>query len=368
MRAFIIAFALALISATADERKNHRGAQFIGFEKFDRFQHSKTNDHLVLLSPKIEPAIRWNELIVSWNFRSAPTNGLRIEAKAIFPDRESDWFTMAHWSLEPSEQSPRQSIKRQRNDHGRVDTDTLKLSSYAQAVQLRLTLDRNVDPSALKFLGLSFADNAAEPSALPPNKSVWGKILNVKERSQANYPDGISSWCSPTALSMLMSFWSTNLNRPDLDYDVPDVASGVNDPNWPGTGNWPFNTAFAGSHEGIRAYVTRFSDVSELEHWIEAGIPVAISVSYGYLKGQPEPANGHLIVCIGFDENGNIIVNDPGRRAVRQNYLRENLIKAWGESENTVYLMHPEKCKLPRDRFGHWFSMGGNSTSPSEKP
>jgi hypothetical protein len=368
MRALIVAFTLALVSANADEPKDHRGAQFIGFEKFNHFQDSKTNGHLVLLSPKIEPAIRWNELIVSWNFRATPTNGLKIEAKAIFPDRDSDWFTMAQWALEPSEQSPRQSIKRQKTGDGRVDTDTLKISSYAQAVQIRVTLNPNVEPSALKFLGLSFADSTAEPPPLPPNKSVWGKILNVKERSQANYPEGISSWCSPTAVSMLMSFWSTNLNRADLDYDVPDVARGVNDPNWPGTGNWPFNTAFAGSHEGIRAYVTRFSDVSELEDWIESGVPLAISVSYGYLKGRPEPANGHLVVCIGFDESGNIVVNDPGRRLVRQIYLRENLVKGWAESENTVYLLHPEKSKLPRDRFGHWFSMGETSTSASENP
>ena len=155
---------------------------------------------------------------------------------------------------------------------------------------------------------------------------------------------------------MLMSFWATNLSRPKLDYDVPEVARGVNDPGWNGTGNWPFNTAFAGSHTGIRAYVTRFSDVSELEDWIAAGIPVAISVSNGYLKGLPEPANGHLVVCIGFDENGNIIVNDPGRSAVRQTYLRENLVKAWAESKNTVYIVHPENRLLPKDRFDHWFN------------
>ena len=180
-------------------------------------------------------------------------------------------------------------------------------------------------------------------------------MLTVKERSQANYPEGISDWCSPTSMSMLMSFWSTNLNRADLDYDVPDVARGVHDPGWTGTGNWPFNTAFAGSHEGIRSYVTRFSDVSELEDWIEAGIPVAVSVSYGYLKGLPEPNNGHLVVCIGFDENGNIIVNDPGRRMVRQVYQRENLVRAWAESRNTVYIVHPEDWKVPKDRFAHWF-------------
>jgi uncharacterized protein YvpB len=260
---------------------------------------------------------------------------------------------LARWALAPTNPDDRASVKGQKDDEGTVDTDVLKLNSKAVAAQVRITIGTGVDPAALKFLGLSFCDSSARGERSIPNKTLWGKILTVKERSQANYPDGINEWCSPTSMSMLMSYWSAQLNRPDLDYDVPEVARGVNDPNWPGTGNWPFNTAFAGAHEGMRAYVTRFSDVSELEEWVDAGIPVAVSVAYGYLKGRDQKANGHLVVCIGFDEVGNIVVNDPGRSQVRQVYLRENLIKAWAESENTVYIVHPEDWKLPKDRFGH---------------
>lgn len=333
-----------------------RGSQFIGLESSQNFKIQKNKDGIVILSERITPAISWNELVVSWNFRSARTNGLKIEAKAFFADRESEWYTMASWALEPSEKFGRQSQEGQRDADGRVDTDTLKLKEHAKSVQLRVQLLPGSDPKELKLLGLAFCNSSAERPILPANRSAWGKVLRVRERTQADYPEGISEWCSPTSLSMMMSFWSSKLNRADLEYDVPEVARGVHDPGWPGTGNWPFNTAFAGAHDGMRAYVARFSDASELEDWIEAGIPVAISVSYGYLKGLPERANGHLVVCIGFDENGNIIVNDPGRRMVRQVYLRENLIKAWAESENTVYLVYPEKWKIPKDRFGHWFA------------
>jgi hypothetical protein len=208
---------------------------------------------------------------------------------------------------------------------------------------------------------------------LAPNKAVWGKILTVKERSQANYAQGISSWCSPTTVSMLLSFWSAALKRPDLDHDVPEVAASVNDPNWPGTGNWPFNMAFAASHSGMRAYVSRLSDVSELEEWINAGIPVGASVSYGWLRGKPERGNGHLVVCIGFTENGDPVFNDPGRSHVRQIYKRADLEKSWAESEHTVYFVYPEGTKAPHDRFGHWVdddepapAAGAPSTAPSK--
>lgn len=353
MRALFFGLLLGfLISSRADSR----GVQFIGFEKFDRFEKEKVDRGTVLLSRKIAPAFQWNELIASWNFRGVASNGIRIEAKAIYPQRETKWYTLGQWALAPAEPGDRASVRDQRDGEGTVDTDVLKLNEKADAAQFRITIENGTDVSTLRFLGLIFCDSEARRDVLPANQAVWGKTLNVKERSQANYPEGINEWCSPTSMSMLMSYWAAKLNRPEWDYDVPEVARGVNDPNWPGTGNWPFNTAFAGAHEGIRAYVARFSDVSELEDWVQAGIPVAVSVAYGYLKGRAEKANGHLVVCIGFDESGNIVVNDPGRSQVRQVYLRENLIKAWAESENTVYIVHPEDWKVPKDRFGHWFT------------
>jgi hypothetical protein len=352
MRALII---LALLGGVFAQAKDFRGAQFIGFTDFERFQKRPATNAVVLISPRIEAGFPWNELIASWNLRPKPGAGVTVEAKAIYPDRETKWYNLGNWTLEPAPQ-PRASVKGQRDEDGKVDTDTLKLHEHAVAMRLRVTLLGTTNTSDLKFVGLTFANSKEERTPLEPNQKVWGRILTVKERSQANYPEGISEWCSPTSTSMLLSYWAAKLNRQELDYDVPEVARGVNDPNWPGTGNWPFNTAFAGAHEGIRAYVPRFSDVSELEDWIEAGVPVAVSVAYGYLKGRPERANGHLVVCIGFDEMGNIVVNDPGRSQVRQVYPRENLIKSWAESGNTVYLVYPTNWKVPNDRFGHWFS------------
>ena len=137
-------------------------------------------------------------------------------------------------------------------------------------------------------------------------------------------------------------------------HTVPDVARYVNDPEWPGTGNWAFNMAFAGAHNGLHAYVTRLSDVSELEEWIGCGVPVAVSVSYSALRGEPKPDSGHLVVCVGFTKTGDIVVNDPGRSQVRQIYTRPNLVRAWRHSENTVYLIYPQNHSMPPDRFGHW--------------
>ena len=91
------------------------------------------------------------------------------------------------------------------------------------------------------------------------------------------------------------------------------MAAGVFDHHFKkATGNWAFNTAFAGNLEGLRAYVTRFSDISELEDWIAAGIPVIISARYDLLQdGRADDFNGHLTVCRGFTDSGDLIINDP---------------------------------------------------------
>jgi uncharacterized protein YvpB len=352
MRAWLV---LALLSCVVAEAKDFRGAQFIGFERFEMFERTLGEGSLVLTSPKIETAIAWDELVASWNFRAAPEDGIEVEAKAIYPDREPKWYHLGKWALAAS-QSPRESVRGQKDENGMVDTDTLKLKERANALRVRVTVRGTNGLSALKFLGLSLRDSTAKFEPLKTEKTAWGTALKVPERSQANYPEGISEWCSPTAVSMMLSYWAEKLSRPELNYDVPDVARRVNDPNWPGTGNWSFNMAFAGSHAGMRAYVARFGDLPELEQWVKAGVPVAISVRYGWLKGREESGNGHLVVCIGFDEEGNVIFNDPGRSQVRQMYRRADVEKAWAASGRTVYLIHPESFEVPEDRFGHWHS------------
>ena len=150
------------------------------------------------------------------------------------------------------------------------------------------------------------------------------------------------------------------ISRPELDQPVPAVAAAINDATLDGTGNWPFNTAYAATFPGIRAYVTRLDDVSELEDWIAAGVPVILSVSSYIVSNRTSGRdNGHLITCVGFTADGDVVVNDPGV-SVRQNqrarrvYPRDRVINAWKKSKNAVYLIYPEDARIPRNVYGHW--------------
>lgn len=327
------------------------------FLNFSRTQNS--GGETVLLSPEIKAPFHWNQLVLSWNASAAPGTVLKVEARAMQPRHTTKFFAWGQWSPDDKTFS-RHSITNQKDADGDVRADTLALNRTANAVQIRLTLGgTNGSLPALKFLGLSFCNTRITPEPLPPNRAAWGKEIPVVERSQQSYPGG-NGWCSPTSLSMVLARWGSISNRADWNLDAPEVAAGAADHGFKFlTGNWSFNTAFAGSLGGMRAFVTRFSDISELEDWIAAGIPVIISARYDLLQdGRADDFNGHLTVCRGFTENGDLVINDPWTdlkvEGVRHIYKRENVRRAWATSHNTVYLVYPEGTNLPADRFGHW--------------
>src|SRR5579859_2597950 len=309
-------------------------SRFIGLDDFSSFARSQDEQgDAVLLSTEIASSIDFNQLIVSWNADAPAGTFLTVEARAMEPDHQTRFYTLGRWTPDNAV-FPRTSVHGQADADGKVATDTLMLNQPAQAVQIRLTLGgTNLSGPSLKFLGLSFSNTRSPKAERPPNQTAWGKILSAPEISQESYPQE-QGWCSPTAVSMVLGYWADRLHRPELKRDVPEVAAAVYDDDYTGTGNWPFNTAYAGNFPGMRAFVTRFDDLDELEDWVAAGIPVIISARWNLLQpGRPDTGNGHLVVCIGFTNNGDVVVNDPATNLktsqIRHIYGRENVRRAW---------------------------------------
>lgn len=356
-----LAALLVLVSAggpMASAGFNARGIQFISLKSLSDFKTTpgERAGETVLASREIMARIPWNELIVSWNADMPTDSYVKVEARALYPDRATKFFVMGLWSGNPAKY-PRECVKRQKDEDGDVLTDTLVLKRPCERFQIRLTLGGDTKQlPKVRFLGLCLLDNTAKLSPLPPNRAVWGCTLPVPERSQMAYEGG-GVWCSPATVSMMLAFWAERLKRPDLDHDVPEIVKGTYDAQWEGTGNWVFNTAYAGALRGMRAYVVRLSDVAELEDWVACGMPVGLSLCYNRLRGKSREASGHLVVCVGFTASGDPIINDPGtRQNVRKVFPRANLVDAWEYSKNAAYLIYPENAELPKDRFGHWDS------------
>lgn len=154
---------------------------------------------------------------------------------------------------------------------------------------------------------------------------------------------------------MVLAFWGQQTGHNELIQTVPYFAAHTLDWIYKGNGNWPFNTALAGSL-GLEAYVSRFYSLSQVEPWIQKGIPVIASVAYrpGELAGTPiSTTDGHLLVIRGFDAGGNVIVNDPAAdprqgEHVRIVYPRGQFEKVWlNGSGGMVYLVYPRGQSLP---------------------
>lgn len=348
--------------ALETHKREHRGNVFTAIRDFAKFEKAEepTSGTVVLTSPELSAGLQANEFVVSWNADAPEGTGLKIEAKALYGDHASKWYTLGLWSKD-AKAFPRESVRGQKDADGDVHTDTLALTHPTDRLQLRITLNRtpNGKQPLLKFLGIAATDTHVSREPLEADQAVWGKEVVVPGRPQSGWP-GASGWCSPTSTDMVLAFWAEKEHRPELDLPVPDVAHAIYDRVFDGTGNWPFNTAFAGAFPGVRAYVSRFSDIRELEEWTGAGLPTIVSVSYDLLKGKEKDNDpGHLMVCDGFTATGDIVLNDPAHHpdrgeVCRRVFPRANFFKAWARSRNTVYLIYPEGAKLPPNRYGHW--------------
>lgn len=351
--------AVCIAEITANDSFSH----FIGAKRFGNWKKATGSNpnETVFTSPEFNPPIAWNQLVASWNADAPPGTFLKIEARAFSGDHWTKYYGMGLWSEDPK-QFPRESVKGQKDADGNVDTDTLILNQAGSKAQVRITLGsatKNSEPE-LKFVGLSFCNTQIQPTPQSPLRAAWGKETPIIERSQNAYPDE-QGWCSPTSISMVLTHWSEKLNRKDMAVDVPDVVPAIHDKAWGGTGNWPFNTAYCGHFKGMRAYVTRFSDISEIEEWTVRGFPVVMSAPWQLLKpGRKSASSGHIVVCTGFTETGDVVINDPGTNPdpkidrVRHVYKRADVINAWSKNHNTVYLIYPESAKIPKDTRGHW--------------
>ena len=93
----------------------------------------------------------------------------------------------------------------------------------------------------------------------------------------------------------------------------------------------------------------------QLATMLAAGIPLVASVAFeeDELPGAGYRTSGHLLVIVGFDENGDVVVNDPASHSIPSNdevrtvYPREAFAKVWMRSRGLVYVIHPPSVPLP---------------------
>ncbi len=304
----------------------------------------------------------WRQWIVSWNliqpnFVAEPSDFVEIRLQFEYGDQEGDTlWSWGRWSVDPS--SPvKGSIGKVENEWGRLDTDTLTLKRAADRVRVEVVRCSSAPTSLPKLKHLFLAWAADDTAFLDDNKQPeYQKILplDVQPRSQLYFPEG-SGWCSPTSTAMVLAYWASQLKQSVLHFETPTAARHVWDPTYRGTGNWPFNTAFAGSQPGMMAFVGRLSGLADLQDWLEQGIPVVVSVDYSIVLQNGAAPSGHLMVCVGMDPDGAVWLNDPGTRyQLRRRVEMETFLRAWAHSGHAGYFIFPEETEIPEGYLNLW--------------
>lgn len=285
----------------------------------------------------LDPLSPFDRLVASLNPEPWPVGaGVRLSIKVRVDGSWSEWGSLGIYGsgsgLPRSEDDPT------------VNVDVFSCTKAADRVRVRLELESGELGGTPQVRRLALTAWSTGQPTSPENEArspVWGTTLDVPTRSQRTEPAELADRvCSPTSLAMVLEFWRHG--KP-----TADVASAVYDRRAEVYGNWSFNVAFAGE-QGLRSTVARLRRLADLEAEISAGRPVVISHRYGEgeLSGSPLPStSGHLIVVVGFDAEGGVVVNDPAGEPgnVRQVYARNELWRSWlSNGDGIAYLIGRE--------------------------
>ena len=346
------------ITVLPGDRRGIEISQPVGTASYrDKYKHdTQTWAYSTWTSPVQALDFGATELVASWDADVPQGTWMKTELQATMQDGEkTPWLDMGNYAYLDTDIA-RTSVSPAAPPFGQVDTDTF--FSYTgwtvHAYQLRITLYRLPGTSASPRVWQigAFASfvppRITVPASTPGPASQQDTDLAVPAYSQdihagqyKKYGGGGEAWCSPTSNEMVDEYWGQHPTTQDLSwvdpgYQDPSVdyaARYTYDYQYGGTGNWPFNAAYA-SHFGLDAEIVQLPSMADLETLVAHGIPVVTSQAFdnGEITGANYSTAGHLLVVTGFTKDGNVIVNDPANPSdaqVRHVFNRRQFENVW---------------------------------------
>ncbi|WP_236796645.1 C39 family peptidase [Amycolatopsis sp. GM8] len=313
----------------------------------------KTYEYAQWTSPVFRQGFDATELVASWNARTPAHTWLQVEAQGeTNAGAETAWYVMGRWASDDAD-FHRTSVDGQDDADASVSVDTLvmKPGVTLRSYRLRLSLYREPGAAAptvstIGAMTSNVPDRFTVPVS-PPGKATGIELpvpayaQNLHKGQFPEYGGGGENWCSPTATEMVVEYWGRRPSESQMswipadyaDRTVDYAARNTYDYAYEGTGNWPFNTAYAAEF-GLHGHVTRLHSLAELEDYVARGIPVITSQSFraDELDNAGYGTAGHIWVVVGFTKDGDVIVNDPAANSnanVRTIYKRDQFENIW---------------------------------------
>ena len=247
----------------------------------------------------------------SWSRRGRPArranSWVEVRVRVAAGRRDVRWMVLGRWAS-GDKHVRRTSVPGQSDALGRVDVDTWKAAGAGGLVLPApgaADAPRRRAPSASPSVSLRRRGRLpAARRRRPPSRrpaSARGIVLDVPRYSQMvhrgdfpQYGGGGEAWCSPTSTAMVLGYYgrlpaasSYRGSGPAADPWVDEVARRPTT-RLRGTGNWPFNTAYAASR-GLAAFVTRLRSLPRPSRSSRPASRVIASVSFSSGRARPAP-------------------------------------------------------------------------------
>ena len=278
------------------------------------------------------------ELVPSWNVEIDEESSVTFLVSIGNENGMSHYYSMGYWRDEY-----KASFGRQEDEYGKVYIDTIvskekgidriKIKVIIGSSDTSDTIFRNVSITTKVSLDTFYDFSVLEE-----------KVIDVPSRQQLSIPSIGNSICSPTSLSMVMTYYGYNDSQEDVAGSVFDKGANI-------YGNWSFNASYPGGF-GLYSRVEYMDNLEELMEYIRQDIPVVLSIKTttkeeleGTIMAYP---SGHLIVLTGFKLVDNVwyaVVNDPAEYtddSVSREYILSELLSAW---RGYTYVVTDEELK-----------------------
>lgn len=289
----------------------------------------------------------FNQLLLSWNIAVPADAGVAIELSV---GRKADgewspWLVVGEWG-KGEWTTPTTEFERVTSfEGGKVDVDYFTSDKTWDIARYRITATSagKLAPVDVRRVVLVASTKLAEPAdAGTPALAGARRRIEVPFRSQKSEKAELAARiCSPTSLAMVMAYRGADVPTAQVLERAFDAGHDI-------YGNWPHNVQAAYTF-GVPGYLARFAQWSEVEQHIAAGQPLVISIAAaeGELDGAPyKQTSGHLLVLCGFDDKGDVLVNDPAAVDASKGqttYRREQLEKVWLARGGTSYVLLPKE-------------------------
>lgn len=299
--------------------------------------------HTIVSDPIARPD-GFQHALVSFNADLPEHDGVLVELR-VSPDLTGDlwspWLTLARWGRTDRFPVPLRAFTLPGGQAGVIDIDYFSAAraSVFRRVQYRLLATSSAVRVGLVAVALENTRTWTYRST--DRSSTHATDLNIPFRTQTTLdPDRAGQLCSPTSVTMVLAHHG-------FDLPVNAVADIARDPDFDIFGNWPRNIQAAATI-GVPGILTRIEHWSQVDALFAQGVPVIASIkaAAGELPGAPyKTTDGHLLVLTGFDQLGDVRVNDPAggtESEGRRIYRRRDLTNAWlSRTGGTAYILFP---------------------------